>query len=107
MWSTRLGEADRSSVRTICRRCATAPQIHRRYPNPPTLILSGDHLDRTRPKPFGLDGCKITAQTPPNMTVWWLPDLGINGNSHMMAMDTNNRQVFEVIKDWIETHALP
>jgi len=77
------------------------------YPNTPTLILSGDQLDRTRPKPFGLDGCRITAQTHPNMTVWWLPDLGINGNSHMMAMDTNNRQVFEVIKDWIEAHALP
>jgi hypothetical protein len=77
------------------------------YPNVPTLIMSGDQLDRTRPKPFGLDGCKVTAMTHPNLTVLWLPDLGINGNSHMMAMDTNNGQVFEVIKDWIESHVSP
>src|SRR5258708_21373799 len=58
------------------------------YPDTPTLILSGDQLDRTRPRPFGLDGCKITPQTHPNMTVWWLPDLGINANSHTMPMST-------------------
>ena len=77
------------------------------YPNVPTLILSGDQLDRSKPKPFGLDSCRVTATTHPNMTVLWLPDLGINGNSHMMAMDTNNGQVFEVIRDWIESHAVP
>ena len=77
------------------------------YPNVPTLVMSGDQLDRSRPKPFGLDGCKVTAQSHPNMTVIWLPDLGIDGNSHMMAMDTNNDHVFEVIRDWIEEHALP
>ena len=77
------------------------------YPNVPTLIVSGDQLDRSRPKPFGLDGCKVKAQTHPNMTVWWLPDLGINRNSHMMMLDTNNAQVFGVIEDWITSHALP
>jgi hypothetical protein len=75
------------------------------YPNVPTLIVSGDNLDRTRPLPFGLAGCRTKAQTHPNLTVWWLPDLGINGNSHMMMMDTNNDEVFKVLTGWIRTHA--
>jgi len=74
------------------------------YPNVPTLIVSGDQLDRSRPKPFGLDGCKTKAVDHPNMTVWWLPDLGLNGNSHMMMMDTNNDEVFRVIEGYIQTH---
>jgi hypothetical protein len=74
------------------------------YPNVPTLIVSGDQLDRTRPKPFGLDGCKVKAETHPNMTVWWLPDLGLNGNSHMMMMDTNNDEVFRVLEGYIQSH---
>jgi hypothetical protein len=74
------------------------------YPKVPTLIVSGDQLDITRPQPFGLAGCKTKAETHPNMTVWWLPDLGINGNSHMMMMDTNNAQVFQVLGGWIRMH---
>jgi hypothetical protein len=38
------------------------------------------------------------------MTVWWLPDLGLNGNSHMMMMDTNNDEVFRVLEGYIQSH---
>jgi hypothetical protein len=31
-----------------------------------------------------------------------LPDLGINGNSHMLMMDTNSDQVAQVIQDWFK-----
>jgi hypothetical protein len=81
--------------------------INDAYPNVPTLIVSGDQLDRSRPAPFGLAGCKTKAETHINMTVWWLPELGINGNSHMMMLDTNNGQFFDVLEGWIQTHALP
>lgn len=75
------------------------------YPNVPTLIVSGDRLDPSRPYPFGLAGCRTKAATRPNMTVWYLPeDLGIHGNSHMMMMDTNNEEVFQVLEGWIRRH---
>jgi hypothetical protein len=67
----------------------------------PTLVLAGDQLDRTKPKPFGLDACYTTAQTHPNMTVSWLPDLGLNKNSHMMMLDKNNDQVWKVLDKYI------
>jgi hypothetical protein len=73
------------------------------YPtNVPTLIVAGDQLDRTKPKPFGMDACFTTAQTHSNMTVWWLPNLGINGNSHMMMLDKNNEQVWKVLEKYID-----
>lgn len=67
----------------------------------PTLVLAGDQLDRSQPKPFGLDACYTTAQTHSNMTVWWLPDLGLNKSSHMMMLDKNNDQVFKILDKYI------
>jgi hypothetical protein len=78
------------------------------YPSSvPTLVMSGDQLDRSNPKPFGLDACYTTADSHPNMTVWWLPDLGIDGNSHMMMLDKNNGQVFDVVRKWIDKSLKP
>jgi hypothetical protein len=76
------------------------------YPDDvPTLVMSGDPIDPSVPPPFGILGCKTVAESHPNMTVLYLPEEGIFGNSHMMMMDENNVQIADLIIDWIEEHA--
>ena len=53
----------------------------------------------TRP----IEGCKTVAAAHPDLklTVDYLPDAGIRGNSHMMMLDRNNKQIADRIMRWI------
>jgi hypothetical protein len=63
--------------------------------------MSGDPIFPNVPPPFGITGCQSIAPQHPNLTVVWLPEVGIHGNSHMMPMDSNNGQIADLISDWI------
>lgn len=70
----------------------------------PVLLMSGDPIDPSVEPPFGIDQCKIVAKQNPelDLTVDWLIEAGIFGNSHMMMMDTNNKQIAHRIMRWID-----
>ena len=70
----------------------------------PILAMSGDPIYPGVPPPFGIENCKEVAQTHANLTVDYLPEHGILGNSHMMMLDRNNEQIAERIMAWIESH---
>lgn len=70
----------------------------------PILAMSGDPIYPGVPPPFGIENCRQVAQTHENLTVDYLPEHGIYGNSHMMMLDRNNEQIAERIMDWIESH---
>jgi len=69
----------------------------------PVLLMSGDPIDPSVEPPFGINECKTVAEENPelNLTVDWLVEAGIMGNSHMM-MDKNNKQIAQRIMRWIE-----
>lgn len=77
----------------------------------PVLIVYGDHLDT----PTGLSGpgwperfedCNLlldrlrTAGGSAGMM--FLPDQGINGNTHMLMMDLNNQEIADLILNWVQ-----
>lgn len=66
--------------------------------------MSGDPIDPSVDPPFGIDECKTVAEENPelDLTVDWLVEAGIMGNSHMMMMDRNNKQIAQRIMRWIE-----
>ena len=38
---------------------------------------------------------------------WWdLPKLGVNGNTHMLMMDTNSDQIAQMIQKWMTEKGL-
>ena len=66
--------------------------------------MSGDPIYPGVPPPFGIENCKEVSETHPNLTVDYLPEAGIFGNSHMMMLDRNHEQIADRIMDWIESH---
>ena len=48
------------------------------------------------------NGCTYTAL----QEVVSLPDIGINGNTHFMMADLNNRDVADAIAAWLHTQGL-
>ncbi|HEX2636165.1 MAG TPA: hypothetical protein VHL81_03505 [Gemmatimonadales bacterium] len=66
----------------------------------PFLGIAGDNLD---PAPFkaytdtlvGLGG---------DATTVWLPDAGLFGNGHTMALELNNEKIADLIENWIVHH---
>jgi hypothetical protein len=68
------------------------------------LVVSGDQLDRSRPQPFGLAGCNQGGESHQYDRVV-AAGSRINGSSHMMMMDTNNGQIFDLLEGWIQGHA--
>ena len=71
----------------------------------PVLLMSGDPIDSSVEPPFGIEECKTVADDHPelDLTVDYLIDAGIMGNSHMM-MDTNNKQIASRIMTWLQVH---
>jgi hypothetical protein len=69
--------------------------------------MAGDPIVAGAPPPFGIDGCKKVAAGNPTLklTVDYLPDAGIRGNSHMMMLDRNNKQIADRIMGWIGAKA--
>lgn len=79
----------------------------------PTLIIFGDHLYDVQPvwKSFW-SGIYSDCQTlvhqvkaaGGDITLMYLPQMGIHGNSHMMMQDKNNLQLADLILNWIDEH---
>jgi pimeloyl-ACP methyl ester carboxylesterase len=85
--------------------CNAITDAGARFPtNVPVLLMAGDPIVAGAPPPFGIEGCKGVAAANPSLrlTVDYLPDAGIRGNSHMMMLDRNNRQIADRIMGWID-----
>lgn len=75
----------------------------------PLLIIFGDNLGNETGMPGhvwqnSLNGWTRLAQSIKNAggnaTVIHLPDMGINGNSHMLMMDRNSHHIADIMLDW-------
>ena len=87
--------------------CNAITQAGVKFPGSvPVLLMAGDPIAAATPPPFGIDGCKKIAAANPKLklTVDWLPESGIRGNSHMMMLDRNNKQIADRIMKWIDSH---
>jgi pimeloyl-ACP methyl ester carboxylesterase len=78
----------------------------------PTLVMFGDHLGDVAPGIVNwkttYDGCnayvdKVKAAGG-DITMMWLPAMGIKGNSHMLMQDKNNLQLADLIFGWLDKH---
>ena len=82
----------------------------------PELIMYGDHIDGSElPPEIGprwtnnFNTCQndyipsIKAKGG-DITMMYLPDMGIYGNSHMLMQDKNSLDLADLIVDWIEKH---
>jgi pimeloyl-ACP methyl ester carboxylesterase len=78
----------------------------------PTLVMFGDHLGDVAPGIVNwkttYEGCsayvdKVKAAGG-DITMMWLPTMGIKGNSHMLMQDRNNLQLADLILGWLDKH---
>ena len=76
----------------------------------PTLVLYGDHIaDAKLPNwKTSVADCRAYVDKVKalggDITLMFLPDIGIHGNSHMLMQDRNNLQVADVVLKWIDQH---
>lgn len=84
---------------------------HQKLLSIPILIMYGDNLDVvTRMGDFSwrtaYQSCKTFSErlnaAGGQVEMWFLPDMGIKGNSHMIMQDKNHLEVADLIIDWIE-----
>lgn len=68
----------------------------------PFLGLAGDHLD---PTPFE-QYAALLRSLGGDATSIFLPDIGLHGNGHTMAIEKNNEDIADVVESWIRRHAL-
>ena len=66
----------------------------------PFLGLVGDHTD---PTPFRAYTNSLVSLGGDATTIF-LPDIGLFGNGHTMALELNNEQIADVIEEWIGAH---
>ncbi|MEJ0038186.1 MAG: hypothetical protein WDO68_19255 [Gammaproteobacteria bacterium] len=78
----------------------------------PTLVMFGDHLGDVAPGIVNwkttYEGCasyveKVKAAGG-DITMMWLPAMGIRGNSHMLMQDKNNLRLADLILGWLDKH---
>jgi hypothetical protein len=71
----------------------------------PMLMIYGDHLEGTTWQGV-FEDCKVLTDeinaAGGNVTMIHLPEIGINGNSHMMMQDKNSDQIAKLIDTWIK-----
>jgi hypothetical protein len=79
----------------------------------PTLMIFGDHLDDAAPGGIvnwqtSFDGCQDFVdrinEAGGDAQMMHLPQLGIQGNSHMLMQDRNNLEVADLIIEWLDEH---
>ncbi len=80
------------------------------YRGIPVLELFGDHLDApvftARPRYEARKAVvdRINKREGGKATIVRLPEIGIQGNSHMLMQDKNNLRVADFVLDWIATN---
>lgn len=67
----------------------------------PTLIVLGDRIEGDARWPVMKTRIEAFARRHPCVELLCLPDLGVQGNSHMLMMDRNNLQVADLVHDWL------
>lgn len=70
----------------------------------PTLFIYGDYLEGTTWQDV-FEDCQVLVDeinaAGGNATMWHLPALGIDGNSHMLMQDENSIELADMLLDWI------
>jgi pimeloyl-ACP methyl ester carboxylesterase len=66
----------------------------------PFLGIAGDNLD---PAPFKAYTATLVGLGGDATTIW-LPDAGLFGNGHTMALELNNEKIADLIENWIVHH---
>lgn len=70
----------------------------------PTLFIYGDYLEGTNWQDV-FEDCQVLVDeinaAGGNATIWHLPALGIDGNSHMLMQDENSIELADMLLDWI------
>lgn len=83
----------------------------------PILLIYGDNIPETRSEIPELDIWRIRLQLAyrwaetvnkygGNVTVLYLPRLGIRGNTHFMMQDLNNETIAQIIFKWLEKEGI-
>lgn len=94
-------------------KCPTTKAAVRDLADTPFLGIWGDHI--TKESPGGHWDRRAACQTMAKKIraigqaparVISLPNIGIDGNSHMMMQDNNNDQVLAVITDWLTANGI-
>jgi len=71
----------------------------------PFLFVYGDYLDATplwvRLAAAGRAYADALAREGAQVTAWWLAEMGVRGNSHMLMMDDNNDDLARRVSDWL------
>ncbi|WP_083708747.1 hypothetical protein [Raoultella terrigena] len=81
----------------------------------PLLVVYGDHLTASTELPGNgagwmqrKDECNVLISrfraNGGQADMFYLPEMGIHGNSHMMMMDKNNLKLSGLIKEWLIKH---
>lgn len=78
--------------------------------NTPILTVYGDYIEQDSRWP-GMRKTQLALndryrQAGAQVDVINLPDLGFKGNSHLLMMDRNNRQIAQLIHDWLARQGL-
>ena len=74
----------------------------------PVLIIFGDYLEGTTWQP-AFEDCQVLVDeinaAGGNATMWHLPELGIEGNSHMLMQDDNSLELADMMLEWVNENA--
>ena len=76
----------------------------------PVLFVLGDFMEQhpawAESKAVALRHAETLCDRGGNATVLDLPALGISGNSHMLMMEKNNRDIAALVQNWLEKNSL-
>jgi hypothetical protein len=99
-------------IEGVCRATLTSQEIAK-LAQIPILVVFGDHLGDVDPPynafwPTALEGCntfiaRVNAAGG-DATMFYLPQMGIRGNSHMLMQDKNSLQLANLLRRWISRH---
>jgi pimeloyl-ACP methyl ester carboxylesterase len=68
--------------------------------NIPELTVMGDHSDPTSSQAWSA----LINSLGGDATTVYLPDVGIFGNGHTLALELNNEQIADLLENWIKQH---
>jgi hypothetical protein len=69
----------------------------------PMISVIGDHAREERYVPAKAHADFINSLGG-DATAIFLPDVGIVGNGHTMALERNNEQIADLLEDWVKNH---
>ena len=83
----------------------------------PIVIYFGDFLADSPVEHIGMDQwrgememskkfCAVINKYGGNAQVVHLPEIGIKGNTHFLMSDLNNKQIADIIEQWLNSHGL-